>query len=125
MAGTNIQHIDNVYKTTTVSNFVSLTNSKFDLNADLLEVRQTVQDKLTEAFEAWNEKIEEGTSKLEFYSSVLEGYKNIIDIVGKDMLGISDKTMNRLNQTIISNANDSIRATKAQLDANKATLENM
>ena len=96
-----------------------------DLNADLLEVRQTVQDKLTEAFEAWNEKIEEGTSKLEFYGSVLEGYKNIIDIVGKDMLGISDETMNKLNQTIISNANDSIRATKAQLDANKATLENM
>ena len=37
MAGTNIQHIDNVYKTTTVSNFVSLTNSKFDLNTDLYQ----------------------------------------------------------------------------------------
>lgn len=37
MAGTNTQHIDNVYKTTTVSNFVSLTNSKFDLNTDLYQ----------------------------------------------------------------------------------------
>ena len=100
-------------------------NELISLNADLLEIRQNVQDKLTEAFEAWNEKIEEGTSKLEFYGSVLEGYKNIIDIVGKDMLGISDETMTSLNKAIVSNANDAIRATKAQLDANEATLKRM
>lgn len=96
-----------------------------NLNADLLEVRQTVQDKLTEAFEAWNEKIEEGTSKLEFYGSVLEGYKNIIDIVGKDMFGISDETISSLNKAMISNANDTVRSTKAQLDAVNTTLNTM
>ena len=96
-----------------------------DLNADLLEIRQTVQDKLTEAFEAWNEKIEKGISKLEFYGSVLEGYQNIIDIVGKDMLGVSDETMANLNKAMVSNANDIIRSTKAQLDANEATLTSM
>ena len=44
MAGTNSNnqvgvntHIDNVYNTTTVSNFISLTNSKFDLNTDLYQ----------------------------------------------------------------------------------------
>ena len=93
-----------------------------DLNADLQKLRQTVQDNLTEAYEAWNEKIEKGISSLEFYGSVLSGYKNIIDIVGKDMLGLSDEAMEKLNKAIVSNANDTIRATKAQLDANNATL---
>ena len=96
-----------------------------DLNADLLEIRQTVQDKLTEAFEGWNEEIERGIAKLEHYGSVLDNYKNIIDIVGKDMLGLSDETMSKLSKTQVSNANDIIRATKAQLDANNTTLERM
>lgn len=96
-----------------------------DLNADLLEIRQTVQDKLTEAFEGWNEEIEIGITKLEHYGSVLENYKNIIDIVGKDMLGISDETMSNLSKVQIANANNVIRATKAQLDANNSTLEKM
>ena len=96
-----------------------------DLNADLLEIRQTVQDKLTEAFEGWNEEIERGITKLEHYSSVLENYKNIIDIIGKDMLGISDETMSNLSKAQIANANNIIRATKAQLDANNSTLEKM
>ena len=96
-----------------------------DLNADLLEIRQTVQDKLTEAFEGWNEEIERGITKLEHYGSVLENYKNIIDIVGKDMLGISDETMSNLSKAQIANANNVIRATKAQLDANNSTLEKM
>ena len=96
-----------------------------DLNADLLEIRQTVQDKLTEAFEGWNEEIERGITKLEHYGSVLENYKNIIDIVGKDMLGISDETMSNLSKVQIANANNVIRATKAQLDANNSTLEKM
>lgn len=96
-----------------------------DLNADLLEIRQTVQDKLTEAFEGWNEEIERGITKLEHYGSVLENYKNIIDIVGKDMLGISDETMSNLSKVQIANANNIIRVTKAQLDANNSTLEKM
>lgn len=96
-----------------------------DLNADLLEIRQTVQDKLTEAFEGWNEEIERGITKLEHYGSVLENYKNIIDIVGKDMLGISDEIMSNLSKAQIANANNIIRATKAQLDANNLTLEKM
>lgn len=96
-----------------------------DLNANLLEIRQTVQDKLTEAFEGWNEEIERGITKLEHYGSVLENYKNIIDIVGKDMLGISNETMSNLSKAQIANANNIIRATKAQLDANNSTLEKM
>ena len=56
---------------------------------------------------------------------MLENYKNIINIVGKDMLGISDETMSNLSKAQIANANNIIRATKAQLEANNSTLEKM
>jgi hypothetical protein len=35
-------------------------------------------------------------STIEHYSSVLEHFKNIIDIVGKDALGLSDNFMSNL-----------------------------
>jgi malate synthase len=96
-----------------------------DGNAELLEIRNNVQDELTGIFEAFHEEIENGIEKLEHYGAVLNGYKNIIDIVGKGMLGLSDETMNTLNKAIVSNANDTIRAVKAQKDANDKTIAEM
>jgi hypothetical protein len=96
-----------------------------DGNADLLEIRNNVQDELTGIFEAFHEEIENGIEKLEHYGAVLNSYKNIIDIVGKGMLGLSDETMNTLNKAIVSNANDTIRAVKAQKDANDKTIAEM
>ena len=93
-----------------------------DLNADLLENRDSVQEKLTDAFEGWHEELEKGISTLEHYGSVLSNYKDIIDLVGKDMLGLSDETMKNLSAAQVANANNTIRATKAQLDANQKTV---
>lgn len=93
-----------------------------DLNAELLEMRETVKDKLTEAFDAWNEKLEDNVSIIEHCSSLLEGYRSIIDLVGKDMLGISDSVIFELNKAKLSNAEDAITSTRAQLEANNAVL---
>jgi hypothetical protein len=39
-------------------------------------------------FDAWNEKLETGMTTLDHYGNILASYQNIIDIVGKDVLGI-------------------------------------
>lgn len=93
-----------------------------DLNSELLELRETVKEELTEAFEAWNEKLEDNVSILEHCTALLDGYKSIIDLIGKDMLGISDEVISALNQAKLSNANDIITSTRAQLEANNAVL---
>lgn len=93
-----------------------------DLNSELLEMRETVKDKLTEAFDAWNEKLEDNVSIIEHCSSLLEGYRSIIDLIGKDMLGISDSVISELNKAKLSNAEDAITSTRAQLEANNAVL---
>lgn len=97
-------------------------NELIDLNSELLELRETVKEELTEAFEAWNEKLEDNVSILEHCTALLDGYKSIIDLVGKDMLGISDEVISALNQAKLSNANDIITSTRAQLEANNAVL---
>jgi len=51
-----------------------------------------------EVFDAWNEQLEQGIEHLEHYGDVLESYRNIIDIVGEDGLGISDEFMKNLNE---------------------------
>ena len=93
-----------------------------DLNSQLLELRNTVQDKLTAAFDAWQEKLDKNTSKLTHLRNLVNNYKNIIDIVGKDNLGISDETMEKIRVVQMKTANDQLTAAKAAMDATKQTL---
>ena len=96
-----------------------------DVVSELYAVRNTVQEELSGSIEAWNGEIEKGINKLGFYTSMLEGYKNVIDIIGKDAYGLSNDTINKLNDAIVTNSTNIIKSTKAQLEANKATRENM
>lgn len=93
-----------------------------DLNSQLLELRNTVQDKLTAAFDAWQEKLDKNISKLTHLRNLVNNYKNIIDIVGKDNLGISDETMEKIRVVQMKTANDQLSAAKAAMDAAKKTL---
>ena len=96
-----------------------------DANTELLEIRNTVQEKLTEAYDAWNEKLDKNATKIEHLTSVTDSYKNIIDIVGKDTLGISDEAMAKLTDIQVNNANNALKASKAKLEANEAFLKDL
>ena len=83
-----------------------------DLNEEFDDIRENIEEQVMEVFDAWNEKLEQGIDKLDHYGNVLESYKNIIDIVGKDTLGLSDAFMATLNQSSIDNAINKVTATK-------------
>lgn len=102
-----------------------------ELNEEFDEVREQVEEQVIEVFDAWNEKLGEGIDQLEHYGDVLESYRNIIDIVGEDGLGISEEFIKNLNEAQIGNAIDKVNATrdayeammKAQQEAEKALEE--
>lgn len=102
-----------------------------ELNEQFDEIRENVEEQVMEVFEAWNEQLDDGIEHLEHYGDVLESYRNIIDIVGEDGLGISDEFMKNLNEAQIGNAIDKVNATKdayeammkAQQEAEKALEE--
>lgn len=83
-----------------------------DLNSELDDVRETIEDKVMKAFDAWKEKVDAGISSIEHYGNILGSFRNIIDIVGKDTLGISNTFMNNLAQGTVDNAINKLEGTK-------------
>lgn len=83
-----------------------------DLNSELDDIRSNIEDKVMTAFDAWKEKLDSGISTIEHYGNVLQSYRNIIDIVGKDTLGITGEFMNNLAQGTVDNAIDKLKGTK-------------
>ena len=95
-----------------------------EANQNLQEVRKTVHDQILNVWDEWNEKMDDGISKLEHLQAISDSYKNIIDIVGQRNLGVSDAFMNKLEQQATTQAKDKVTATKAKRDALQQSYEN-
>lgn len=94
-------------------------------NKTLDELRKTVQDKVIPAFDKLTEKMDTQIEKIEHLQSITASYKNIIDIVGKDYLGISDAFTASLLQSQIDMAVNNLKATKEKLDSMKESRESV
>ena len=88
-----------------------------DLSEELQEVREEVQERLLDAFDEWNEELDEGIEKFDHYNSIMENYKNMIEIVGKEYLKIDNKALGNLDQAMVENNINRVKATKDALDA--------
>ncbi len=107
---------------------VSLTNDQveaikeyrdnlLDLNSELDDLRSNIEDKVMDTFSAWTDKLSKGTSSVEHYGNVLASYKNIIDTIGKDTLGITNSFLDNLAQATVTNAIDQLKSTKNAYDS--------
>lgn len=83
-----------------------------DLNGEFDDLRDSVQEKVMNVFDDWRDKLNTGIETIDHYSSTLESYRNIIDIVGKDTLGITSEFMNKLAQSTVDVAIDKLKGTK-------------
>ena len=88
-------------------------------NKELRELKQEAIDQAISAYDEWNAKIDENIDKFDHYSSIVESFKNIIDIVGKDTFGIADEALSALTQVEVDNATNKLAAAKEKLDASK------
>lgn len=95
-----------------------------ETNQELVEMDKTVKDQLINTYEAFNEKIDAQIDKFEKYNSFIEHYKNIIDIVGRDNLGISDQTMKMLRSIQNENAITRLANETAHLKSLEASRNN-
>ena len=88
-----------------------------DLNSELDDLRSNIEDKVMDTFSAWTDKLSKGTSSVEHYGNVLASYKNIIDTIGKDTLGITNSFLDNLAQATVTNAIDQLKSTKNAYDS--------
>ena len=91
----------------------------------LAELKQIAVDKVTGAFDAWNEKFTTQIEILEHYSSVMESFANIVDIVGKETLGITDEMMSKWTQSSVDNSINTLASQRKRLDALRAEEQNL
>lgn len=87
-----------------------------DYMQQLIDLRDEIKDKVLDTFDDWQEKLDSTLTTIEHYTSVLEHFKNMIDVVGKDSLGLSNQFMANLEQSAINQSLDSIDANKAYYD---------
>lgn len=92
-------------------------NGLLEENQTLMELQKTMREKVTEAFEAFVEEIDKGIAKMEHLAKITDGYKNIIDLVGRKTLGISKDLMKTLNNTAIQNSMNTLAANQRKLEA--------
>jgi hypothetical protein len=80
-----------------------------------METKKAIEDSVMPLYEAWGEEFDELTEKVEYATSVLNHYQNVIDLVGKKRLGFDDDFMNSLSRGVLSTANDNLTVAKERL----------
>jgi len=65
----------------------------------LIELRKTLLNEVSEAFDEFNSDLDRAVSKIEHLKTFTETYKNLIDIVGKRVLDPMGKTTLMLART--------------------------
>lgn len=96
----------------------------------LNDIRDNTFDALIQSFDSWNDKIERNFNEFNQLNKVVEHYQNVIEIIGKGRLGISNQLLRELRQASVDNSIQTVAAAKAvfdsiktQRDAAEATLE--
>ena len=117
-----IMGLNGAFTTDEVDNLRDYHNSLIETNESLIELRETMHDKVLESFESFNEEMDKSIDKIDHLSNVTEKYKNIIDIVGKKNLNVSNALIDSLNQAAVEQRINRVDATKTKRDTIAAEI---
>lgn len=92
-------------------------------NETLIELREQAYEKLGESIDEFNDKIERQKDIVSDLDGVMNHYRNIIDIVGKDTLGISDEMLRQMSELSVTAAKAALDISRDELTKNQAMLE--
>ena len=99
------------------------TDGLADTYDQLKDLKDLIEQQLSSVYDEWNDKIEYQIGLMEHYDSILAHYKNIVDILGLDFLGLSTKNLIDLSQTQINSSVSMIQTLKARWNAAQEELK--
>lgn len=105
-----------------IDSITQYTDDIMSANEEIDELRKTIEEQVMTTFTAWHEEIEEVGDKLSSFNSILENFRNIIDTIGKDRLGISDAVLADMEAASMGTLSAQVTNAKAQLDYTKSAL---
>lgn len=86
------------------------------LNQELLEMRDTIHEKILDSFNQFTEDIEKQTEKFEYYQNVLEKVKDITSLLGNQLNEQTKNVLRNLNRSLINNSINSLAGARKELE---------
>lgn len=99
---------------------LELKDNLLEINNSLIENMSAVVETIRNSFSKIAEDLDKATRPIERAASALENYAAIIDIIGRDALGVTDAIATELDNAAIAVAHSATIAAKAKVD----TLQN-
>lgn len=99
---------------------LELKDNLLEINNSLIENMSAVVETIRNSFSKIAEDLDKATRPIERAASALENYVAIIDIIGRDALGVTDAIATELDNAAIAVAHSATIAAKAKID----TLQN-
>ena len=91
-------------------------------NQALMDLRDNVHGKVLEAFQQFNEELQEGIDAIVHLGAMMQSYRNIVDIVGKENLGVTNTMLEAIGQAGVENKIDTLGGQKARVDSLRAMI---
>lgn len=88
-------------------------------NQELLEMRNTIQEKVLDSFNQFSEDIEHQIELFDHYQNILEGIKDITSLLGMQLGEQSKIVIRNLNRSLMNNSINNLAGTKKELEALK------
>ena len=86
------------------------------INQSLIDLRDQVYDTLSDSFSKFNEELKDTIDIMEHLTNITNSYRNIIDLVGKKNIDISNALLESFSQIQTNQAVDLVKAQKSRLD---------
>lgn len=99
---------------------LELRDNLLEINNSLIENMNAVVETIRNSFSKIAEDLDKATRPIERAASALENYVAIIDIIGRDALGVTDAIAAELDNAAVAVAHSATMAAKAKVD----TLQN-
>lgn len=87
-----------------------------EINQSLIDLRDQVYDTLLDSFSKFNEELQDTIDIMEHLTNITDSYRNIIDLVGKKNVDISNALLESFSQIQTNQAVDLVKAQKSRLD---------
>ena len=94
-------------------------------NKSLIEIKDSIINQITESFNGFNEEMQKGIDKISYLKNIMNSFKNIVDLVGKQKLGISDETIANMNNALVNMSIDKLASSRTRTESLKAAMDEL
>lgn len=93
-----------------------------DATKNMKQLQEEIPENLISLSQEMNEELEESLDKIDHLNTMIESYRNLLDLAGRDALGINDELMIQMAKSQFNISSNGIKAQKEKLEANKEKL---